>query len=405
MNSAPSDPNIAKTPWGLVFLLVGAGMVGAFQVGKAPPMLPAIRAELATTLFLAGWILSTFNIVGMMLGSAAGALADGLGYRRVLIAGLVCEAAGSLAGSFAAGSGVLLATRIVEGLGFVSVGVAAPALIFRLTKPEDIRIALSIWSCYVPAGIAVMMVLVPFLTGWFGWRGVWQANALILFAYAFLVVFATGRLAGRPRPRAFRPRLLWEDMRKASTAPGPLLLAAVFSTYALMWLAVMGFLPTLLIEGYGAGADNASFLTALMVAMNVPGNLSGGWLLHRGVGRSRLVITAIVIMGLSSLAIYSTCLPFSIRYLACLAFSGCGGVLPASIMSGVPVHAPEPRLVGTTNGLIMQGSNLGQVIGPPALALLVSATGTWDVATWFLGSVALVGLILAVRLARLERRR
>jgi nitrate/nitrite transporter NarK len=298
-----------------------------------------------------------------------------------------------------------LTTRILEGLGFVSAGVAAPALIFRVTQPRDIRIALSMWSCYVPAGIAMMMILTPSLTGIFGWRGLWQVNAVILAAYALFVTFATKDLAGRSSQRAFRPRQLWEDMKKTSTSAGPLLLAATFSTYALMWLAVMGFLPTLLIEGYGVKPDHASFLTALMVAMNVPGNLIGGWLLQRGLHRSQLMVSAIVIMGFCSVGIYTPSLPFFLRYLACLTFSGCGGVLPASVMSGVPVHAPEPRLVGTTNGLIVQGSNLGQMIGPPTLALIVSATGGWEGGTWFLGSVALVGVFLAACLARLENRR
>jgi cyanate permease len=394
-----------KTPWGLVLLFVGAGIVGAFQIGKAPPVLPAIRAELGMSLFLAGWILSTFNIIGFLLGSGAGAMADGFGYRRVLFVGLICEAGGSLMGSWASGPDILLATRILEGLGFVSAGVAAPALIFRVTQPKDIRIALSMWSCYVPAGTAMMMTFTPFLTGIFGWRGLWRVNAAILVAYALFVFSFTRHLAGRPRQRAFRPRQLWEDIRKTSTSAGPLLLAAIFSAYALMWLAVMGFLPTLLIEVYDVSPDHASFLTALMVVMNVPGNLTGGWLLQMGFRRSHLVISAIVIMGLCSLAIYASAMPFFVRYLACLAFSGCGGMLPASMMSGVPVHAPEPRLVGTTNGLIIQGSNLGQVIGPPALALIVSVTGGWEGATWFLVSVAVVGLFLAFFLARLESRR
>lgn len=405
MNSGESRSAIQKTPWALVLLLVGAGMVGAFQMGKAPPVLPAIRAELGMSLFLAGWVLSTLNIVGLVLGSVAGAMADGLGYRRVLVAGLLCQAAGSLMGSWSEGSFLLLATRILEGLGFVSAGVATPALIFRVTRPGDLRIALSIWSCYVPGGIAVMMVLTPFLTAVFGWRGLWQANAAVLTAYALFVAFATRRLAGRSGPRAFRPRRLWEDLKQTSTSAGPLILAANFSTYALMWLAVMGFLPTLLIEKYGVKADHAAFLTALMVAVNVPGNLTGGWLLQRGLRRSRLIVSAIWIMGLCSLAVYSPSLPFLFRYGACLAFSGCGGVLPASLMSGVPVHAPEPRLVGTTNGLIVQGSNLGQVIGPPALALIVSTTGAWEGAAWFLGGVAAIGVFLASCLARLESRR
>jgi MFS family permease len=394
-----------KTPWGLVLLFVGAGVVGAFQIGKAPPVLPAIRAELGMSLFLAGWILSALNVIGLFLGSAAGAMADGFGHRRVLIAGLLCQAAGSLAGSWSDGAALLFATRILEGLGFVSVAVAGPALIFRVTNPTDIRIALSLWSCYVPGGIAVIMLVAPFLTGIFGWRGLWQVNAGILAFYAIFVSFYARRLPGRSSGRSVRPGQLWEDLRRTSSSTGPLLLAATFSTYALMWLAVMGFLPTLLIEGYGVKPDHASFLTALMVGVNVPGNLSGGWLLQRGFRRSRLIIAAILIMGLCSLAIYSPSLPFWVRYLACLAFSACGGVLPASIMSAVPVLAPDPRLVATANGLIVQGSNLGQVIGPPTLALIVSATGGWEGAPWFLGSVALVGVFLGSLLARLESRR
>ena len=74
-------------------------MAAAFQVGKAPPVLPAIRVDLGMSLFLAGWILSTFNVVGL-LGSAAGAVADAFGHRRMLLGGLLCQAVGSLAGAF-----------------------------------------------------------------------------------------------------------------------------------------------------------------------------------------------------------------------------------------------------------------------------------------------------------------
>lgn len=58
-----------KTPWPQILLLVGAGVVASFQVGKAPPMLPEIRMELGMNLFLAGWILSTFSITGLLFGS------------------------------------------------------------------------------------------------------------------------------------------------------------------------------------------------------------------------------------------------------------------------------------------------------------------------------------------------
>ena len=46
----------------LVGLLVAAGMVAAFHVGKVPPALPSIRAELGVSLQQAGWLLSAINL-------------------------------------------------------------------------------------------------------------------------------------------------------------------------------------------------------------------------------------------------------------------------------------------------------------------------------------------------------
>jgi hypothetical protein len=46
------------TPWPTVLLIVGAGVVSAFQVGKAPAALAAIQADLGLDLVTASWLLS-----------------------------------------------------------------------------------------------------------------------------------------------------------------------------------------------------------------------------------------------------------------------------------------------------------------------------------------------------------
>ncbi|MBN2125562.1 MAG: MFS transporter [Deltaproteobacteria bacterium] len=401
-NPAGKSP---RTPWGQVLLFVGAGVAVSFQVGKAPPVLPAIRAELDMSLFLAGWILSTFNVIGLVLGSFSGAVADAFGHRRLLIRGLLLQAAGSLLGSFSPGVTLLFITRVLEGLGFIMIAVSAPALIARATRPRDLRMALSLWSCWLPTGAAVMMLLTPLITPLWGWRGLWQINAGLLALYALCLARRTSNPI--PEPGQGRPKLarVWRDMRAISTSAGPLLLAVIFSTYTLQWLAVMGFFPTLLIENFGLGSGTASILTALMVAINIPGNLAGGWLLHRGLRRWKLIALASLVMGLSSLGIYSTEIPLVLRFAACLVFSCVGGILPASVLSGAPAHAPAPQMVATTNGLIMQGSQLGQMIGPPALALIVSGPGGWQAAPWLLILAAAIGIGLSLALAVLEKRR
>lgn len=396
--------NPAETPWGQIFLLVGAGVVASFQIGKVPPVLPGIRSELAMTLFQASWLLSIFNVTGLFIGPLAGALADRLGHRRLLLWGLVIQGTGSFAGALAESSGLLLGTRVLEGLGFLIIATAAPALIFKLVRSDQIRLALGVWSAFVPIGMTLVMLGAPLIVGHFGWRGLWRANALILLGYALVLAVRTRGLRRTAKGPKAGWRLLLGDVLKTASAPGPVVLALIFSTYALQWVTVMGFFPTLLMESRGFGAASSSLLTAGMVAVNIPGNFIGGWLLQRGLRRGRIIAFASLVMAGSSTLVFISGFPFGLQYLACLIFSGVGGMLPAAVFGGGPVFAPSPKLVATTNGLIVQGSQFGQVLGPPLLAWAVSASGTWQTAPWLLIPAALLGAALALVLAVLEKK-
>jgi sugar phosphate permease len=245
--------------------------------------------------------------------------------------------------------------------------------------------------------------LTPVIMSFCGWRGLWLLNAAILAGYALVSLWRSEPLATPPHKLRVSLIRLWNDIFVTATSLGPSLLAITFSTYTLLWIAVMGFLPTFLIEDYGMAAGKAAILTGIIVSINVPGNLVGGWLLHKGYRRARLIIVASMVMGLCSPAIYSAAITFSVRYLACLLFSGVGGIMPAALFSAVPVHAPRAELVATANGLLIQGSQLGQVVGPPALALIVSRLGGWQAAPILLVSTAVLGIVLSLGLAALER--
>ena len=177
----------SKTPWGLVLILFGAGILSAFQVGKVPPVLTDIRSDLTISLLYAGWILSIFNLTGLLLGTCAGAIADAVGHRKLMIAGFALQIAGCFLGSFARSFNGLLVTRILEGAGFLAVIVSTPTLIFQIVNPKDMKVALSVWSCYIPVGVSLMMVLLPFILAFTDWRGLWQFNAAILTVYSLLL--------------------------------------------------------------------------------------------------------------------------------------------------------------------------------------------------------------------------
>jgi len=52
----------------------------------------------------------------------------------------------------------------------------------------------------------------------------------------------------------------------------------------------------------------------------------------------------------------------------------------------------------------LEGSNLGQVIGPPAIAALAARAGDWTWSPLVLGAAAGLGVLLALRLRALEPR-
>ncbi|MEJ2726443.1 MAG: MFS transporter, partial [Deltaproteobacteria bacterium] len=317
-----------RTQWGRLILLVGVGIVAAFQIGKAPPALPLLRTDLGLTLFLAGWVLSAFNFMGALAAPVAGAVSDWFGHRRLILFGLGIMAVSSFVGSFARGPSLLLGTRFLEGLGYIIIIVSAPGLIIKVVNRQDMRVVFGIWGSFMPAGGAIMMILAPILIAGFGWRGMWRINAGLVFAFMTWLAWTTRDLAGGKSQDKLSSIKLLNDIRLTLKTPGPVLLALCFGLYGFQFLTVLGFLPTLLFEEAGLDQGLASVLTAIALAVSVPGNLLGGWLMQRGAKRWTLIATASMTMGLCAFGIFSGSTSFLFRYTAAVVFMGIGGILP-----------------------------------------------------------------------------
>jgi hypothetical protein len=131
----------------------------------------------------------------------------------------------------------------------------------------------------------------------------------------------------------------------------------------------------------------------------------GGWLLHRGATPWTVAGAGHLGMLLCSLGIYPDVLSADMRYLLAVLLPFTGGLIPPAILAHAPSHAASPAMVATTMGLIIQFISVGQMLGPPLIAAMVTAAGSWAGATNLTVSCAVIGLIAAVALWRLDRRR
>ena len=111
-----SDPRSERSHWPTILLIVGAGVISAFQVGKAHGGARRRSSRiLASSLAIVSWLLSAFAIVGAVAGVAIGLAVDHIGARRMAVGGLVLQGVCSAIGAFSDGAAILLITRVLEG--------------------------------------------------------------------------------------------------------------------------------------------------------------------------------------------------------------------------------------------------------------------------------------------------
>lgn len=386
-----------QTRWGAIWAVFGAGLVCGAYMTKVSPALPLQRAELGLTLVESGFIATMFNVMGGLVGMLAGTMCDRYGHRRLGLAGLAILAAAGMLGALAWNFPVLLVSRFFEGIGFILFTVSATALIVAAAgDARDCLKALGLWSAYMPTGGSLALLIAPPVIAAWGWRGLWVVLALCAAACFALAA----RFAPQPKYGGIASlRLVAESVAR----PGIVVLALLFVCYVAQWVSVMIWLPTYLVDERGASSALAALLTALMVLVNAPGNIAGGWLLAHGVRRGPLVVAASALMAASTAGMLGAYLPDPARYLLCLAFSACGGVIPSAIFSGLPVHASSPQHIGTANGLVLQASQAGQFFGTLALAWLASRHGGWGATLWAMLAFAVAGALCGLALVRIER--
>lgn len=392
--------NQGETRWAGVLAIVGAGVVASLQVGKVIIAAPLLRQDMGLDLASIGTLTAVFSLLGVVGGIAAGGVIARFGARRMLLLGLLATALGTVMGAMAPSYGLLLASRVVEGLGFLMITVAGPAALQRMVSTSGRDFAFALWSCYMPTGMAVAMLASQAFDHW---QAVWWcAGAAVIVSLASVAALVPARESTATASLSWRG--LRQDTVDTLGASGPVLLALSFTLYSLMFFALFTFLPVLLMEQLGLTLAQAGLYSAIASAANIIGNLGAGVLLARGWRRSTLIACASATMGLVALLIFQSVLPAMPTFLLCVLFSAVGGLIPATLLGTAPLVAPRPALTAASVGLVMQGSNLGQVIGPVTVGGVIDRFG-WGAASYVVLAAAVGGLVIAAGLRKVRAAR
>lgn len=352
-----------RTPWGKVVLVCAAGVPAAVALGKIGVVGPLLRPDLGLSLPQLGLAVSAITVVAALLGTPAGLWTGGYGARRTLLAGLAVMTVAAAAGAVAWGLGALVAARVVEGVGFLAVVVAAPDLLVRLTRGADRAAALALWGSVIPVGLAVGGAggaLVP-AVGWRGWLGL-TGVLPALAAVAVAVVIPPDP----PRPDAARAPLRLAGLGRIPP------LAGGFCGLCLIGIAMVSLLPSFLVGERGTGLGTAGAATAVVAFASVPGSLAASWLLRRGTGLRPLSLAALA-MPLAALPAFRAGGALALVVAGAAAVMLANGVVVAAAFAAVPEAVRDPGQIALAIGLMTQLGSTGTLLGAPLFGGVVAA--------------------------------
>lgn len=388
-----------ETFWTFAVVMLSGGILAATNLGKIPPLLASLQSDLHIGITTAGWIASIFNILGATAGIAAGTLADRVGRRKMLLVGLTALTGGNLLGAFGHSVEMLLVSRSIEGAGYILCMVSFPALIADATAPRHQRITLGLWGATVPLGVMLAMFVAVPISQAVGWRLFWVGLAGACAAFA-AIVYLLPPVSGQ----SSRPQVSLRGLRETFSTGGPALLATSFAFYSFQWFALITWMPILVTRAGTLDATTAGIVAALIVGANILGNLLGSLAVQKGAPRWMLLAIAAATLSLCGFAVFALPLPEPIKYLLAAIGSGLSGVLPPAVYSGVPLYVGQSGNSSAINGSIMQGANLGALLGPPAIAMSFALTNSWTFAGFILLFCGLIGVALALVLRVIESR-
>jgi EmrB/QacA subfamily drug resistance transporter len=166
--------------------LVLAGVAFALQQTMVIPALPVLQREFDTTTAWATWLLTGFLLSASVATPLVGKLGDQYGKERLLVISLSVFLLGSVAAVFAPNIGVLIACRILQG-----VGAAVFPLSFSIIRdefpPEKVPVAVGVVSSVFAIGGGVGLVLSGVILDSISWRWIFALGALAVGAAVVLV--------------------------------------------------------------------------------------------------------------------------------------------------------------------------------------------------------------------------
>ena len=396
MNEQRARSSVPAYAWVILVVVFLASVAAPLNQFKAPPVMPLLIETFNLDLTAAGMLMSVFAMTGLILAIPAGFILQRFGPKAAGLAALSFLALGSTLGALAGTATVLLASRLIEGMGMGIIAVVGPAAIAMWFPAEKRGMAMGLWATWVPTGSIIMYNTAPALATSFAWQAVWwmsTAFTLVVLALFWLTFRAPAahELAPGSAPMTGSPAHA-ASLGAAMANRHIWLLSLEFLCFNLVALAWGTFYPTYLNTVRGYTLASASSTTSLIMIATLLAAPLGGLLSDRIGSRKRMLVIPFIAMTVTLLFLF-TASGWQIPALMIL-IGLVSGAIPTASFAAVPEVMAGPQLAGIGMAVLALGQNSGMFIGPVMFGKLLE-TMSWTAAGYWLIPVCVVGICAA----------
>ncbi len=384
-----------KKAWVSATAIVLVGVFTAIEYGKVAPCIPDMMDRIGITVTDGGLLMSAFALSALIMAVIGGALIDKFGVRPIGIIGLVVSLVGNIIGLFVMDASILMVTRVLEGIGYGIISVCGPIVISAWYSPEKRGIPSGLWGSYVGAGVLVAMVSANPLLATGTWKTVWTF-ALIALAIAFLLFLLFVYMPSEEQRQD--ADVLEENeggsLLKGFLAPGAVLLGIMFLLLDFGLDSFNNFSVTYLNEYLGFDYSAANLTSTIGCITMIIGAVVGSVVLAKSKNRGVVLFVTIVLS--------TACFFLQFRLEGSLATmivyqsiaAAVYGALPAMFYALVPEVATSKKTVGAAVAVVILGQNIGTLIGPSVVGMIVD-TSSWATSATVMGIVSCASIVVS----------
>jgi MFS family permease len=268
------------SPAWILFILPGLNLFNYLDRYVLSAVLTPMQHDLAINDEQAGRLVTAFMIGYFVTSPVFGWLGDRWSRKWLIAAGIFVWSLGTVLTGYAETFAMMLAFRVLVGLGEASYATISPSLISDSYTPAKRNNALTIFYVAIPVGAALGSILGGFIFKHWGWRHafIWAGAPGLLLALVMLPFTdpRRGQAEGKTVEAAKRPSV--RDIVNLLRIPDYLLVVLGYTayTFALGAFAIWG--PTFLHRAHGVAVDQAdTFFGAVLVVAGLVGTLLGGF--------------------------------------------------------------------------------------------------------------------------------